>query len=143
MASSFHIYESITEYERIYGMFTDNPMHQVDLIDMFIKGDKLWIVTNTSKLTEKPELRKTIVHFRNGSAEDYMEGDEICITFDKIRYNSCKQLLELHPRLLKKPLMSIKVGRFYGEKVKGKKKVNYEHRFYDLVRDRINLVLKC
>jgi hypothetical protein len=115
MASSFYIYESLTEYERIYGMFTENPLHQVELIDMFVKGDKLWIVTNTSRLTEKPELRRTIVHFRNGSAKNYMEGDEICIKFDKIRYNSCKQLLELHPRLLKKPLMSIKVGRFYGE----------------------------
>ena len=143
MASSFYIYESLTEYERIYGMFTENPLHQVELIDMFIKGDKLWIVTNTSRLTEKPELRRTIVHFRNGSAKKYMEGDEICIKFDKIRYNSCKQLLELHPRLLKKPLMSIKVGRFYGEKVKGKKKINYEYRFYDLIRDRINLVLTC
>ena len=143
MASSFYIYESLTEYERIYGMFTENPLHQVELIDMFIKGDKLWIVTNTSRLTEKPELRRTIVHFRNGSAKNYMEGDEICVKFDKIRYNSCKQLLELHPRLLKKPLMSIKVGRFYGEKVKGKKKINYEYRFYDLIRDRINLVLTC
>ncbi len=57
MASGFHIYESLTEYERIYGMFAKNPMHQVGLIDMFIKGNKLWIVTNTSKLTEKPELR--------------------------------------------------------------------------------------
>jgi hypothetical protein len=109
---------------------------------MFIKGNKLWIVTNTSKLKEKPQFSHTMVHFRNGSAEDYMEGDEICITFDKIKYNSCKKVLELHPRLLRKPLMSINIGRYYGEKVKGKKKINYEHRFYDLVKDRINLVIE-
>ena len=143
MASSFYIYESLAEYEHVYGMFASNPLHQSDLIDMFIKGNKLWIVTNTSKLNERPELTKTIVHFRNGTASDYMEGDEICITFDKIRYNSCKNLLELHPRLFRKPLMSIYVGRYYGEKVKGKKKINYEYRFYDLIRDRINLVLAC
>ncbi len=142
MASSFYIYESLEEYKRIYGMFADNPMHQVDLIDMFIKGNKLWIVTNTSKLKEKPQFSHTMVHFRNGSAEDYMEGDEICITFDKIKYNSCKKTLELHPRFLRKPLMSINIGRYYGEKVKGKKKINYEHRFYDLVKDRINLVIE-
>jgi hypothetical protein len=143
MASSFHIYESLQEYEKVYGMFANNPMHQVKLIDMFIKGDKLWIVTNTSELKEKPELTRTIVHFRNGSIRGYMEGDEICITFDKIRYNFCNNNLELHPRLLRKPLMSIYVGRYHGEKLKGKKKINYEYRFYDLIRDRINLVLKC
>ncbi len=75
MASSFHIYESLQEYEKVYGMFANNPMHQVKLIDMFIKGDKLWIVTNTIELKEKPELTRTILHFRNGSIRGYMEGD--------------------------------------------------------------------
>lgn len=142
MASSFHVYESLAEYKRIYGMFADNPMHHVELIDMFIKGDKLWIITNTSELKEKPLLTRTLVHFRNGSANEYMDGDEICIKYDKIRYNSCKNQIELYPRLLRKPLMTIPVGRYYGEKVKGKKKINYEYRFYDLIKDRINLVIE-
>ena len=88
------------------------------------------------------EINNLRLTLGNGSAEDYMEGDEICITFDKIKYNSCKKTLELHPRFLRKPLMSINIGRYYGEKVKGKKKINYEHRFYDLVKDRINLVIE-
>ena len=143
MASSIYIYEDYREYQKVYGNYSDSVIHQTDLIDMFIKGEKLWVVTNTNHLKERPRLTKSVVHFRNGSADEYMEGDELCVTYDKIRYNSKNNMLEIFPRFLRKPLFSVKVDRFYGQKVKGKKPIDYTYRFYDMTRDRINLVIEC
>lgn len=142
MASSIYIYENMTEYTNIYKGKRDFNFHETSLIDLYVKNDKLWVVTNTNKLKEQPQLQKSIVHFRNGSVEQWLEGDEICVNYGKIRYNMKDNNIEINPKFMRKALLSLRVDRFYGNSKFKVRNIDYHNRFYDLTRDRINLVLE-
>ena len=142
MASSIYIYDSLATYEKIYKGVRNDETRESKLVDLFIRNDKLLVVTKTSKHKERPELHKSIIHFRNGSLGDYKDGTEKLILGENLRFNVKKNKLDLFPKFLRKAVLSLRVDRFYGDNVKGKQKFNYSNRFYDLVFDRVNLILK-
>ena len=86
-------------------------------------------------------MSKTIIHARNGSLPPELKDMSKLICHDEIVYDIKKHRLMFKPRFLRSPLYETKVDRFYGDLQKGKYKVNYNHRFYDFIRDRVNLVL--
>ena len=140
MATSIYIYESLKEYNKIYGFDRGDKMRETKLIDLYIREGKLFVVTNTSLHKEQPSLEKSIVHFRNKSLGEWENGEEKLVLHESLKFNQKKNKLEIFPRFLRKPLLALRVDRFYGESVKNKK-IDYGHRFYDLFMDRINLVM--
>jgi hypothetical protein len=151
MASSIYIYTNKEDYDNLYKGKTDAWTFQTHIIDMFIKPtvsgydvedcheNRLWVVTNVTKMKERPSLQRTIVHFTNGSAVDYIEGDELLIEKDNIAYNPKTNQLEFFPRRLRKPLMSIRVDKIIGGRPDKKTKINFKKKFYDITNNRLNL----
>lgn len=142
MATSSHIFESLDEFKRIYGERFDQLEYKVPLNDLWINKDKLWIVTNTNDQKQKPDLFRSMVHFRNGTIEEWRDGNEKLVLHGKMRINLKTEKLEFFPRFLRKPLLSIRYGRFYGDVKDKKRKINYDLRFYDLHNDRMIFILE-
>jgi len=142
MASSIYVYENMKEFENWYKGFIDMPLKKLKIIDMYIhEKDKLWVVTNTNQEKERPLLQKSLCHFRNGNIDEYKTDNTKLILFDKVKLDFKKSKLSIFPRFLRKPLLTWKVDRYFGEKPKHKL-IDWNHRYYDFELDRINLILK-
>ncbi len=141
MATSIYIFDSDKMFNAIYREHVDDLEHKMPLIDLYVKGQKLWVVTNSNDMKEQPRLDRSIVHFRKDNAKEWIEGDEKLVLHGKIRYNHKKNQLELFPRFLRKPLLSMRVGRFFGNK-NGKCYIDYNKRYYDFKNDRMIFILE-
>tara|TARA_R100000808_G_scaffold9877_1_gene26802 strand:+ start:16316 stop:16762 length:447 start_codon:yes stop_codon:yes gene_type:complete len=144
MASSIYIYDSVDEFEHIYKGYLEEPLRKIKINDLFIhEKSKIWVVTNTNDLKEKPLLQKSLVHFRNGSVDQYATDKTKLVLYDKMKFNKKKMRLEFFPKFLRKPLLSWKVDRHYSENIQHKNKIiDYDHRYYDYELDRLNFILK-
>ena len=141
MATSIYVFDSDRMFEAVYREHVDDVEYKMPLIDMYVKGERLWVVTNSNDMKEQPRLTRSIVHFRKDNAKDYVEGDEKLVTHGKIRYNEKRNQLEFFPRFLRKPLLSMRVGRYFGIVV-GKCNINYDKRYYDFKNDRMIFILE-
>ena len=86
-------------------------------------------------------MSKSIIHFRNGSLGKYEDGTERLVGYTSLKFNNKKTKLEIFPRFLRKAELELRVDRFYGETNKRKIKIDYTQRYYDLVFNRVNLIL--
>ena len=142
MATSIYIFENDEFFQKIYKDVMENPLYIMPIIDLYVKGEHLWIVTNSNNQKEQPRLSNTLVHFRQGNIKGWEQGDEKLVKHDKIRYNHRKEHLEFFPRMLRKPLLSMRVGRCITNKNDKYSKVNYDKRFYDFTNNRIIFLLE-
>ena len=47
MATSFYVYSTLKEYQKVYGDKANSEMFQTKIKDMYVAdGEKLWVVTN-------------------------------------------------------------------------------------------------
>ena len=92
-------------FDHFYKGYTEDKMRRIKIVDMYVQDkNKLYIVTNTNDQKEKPEMRKSLVHFRNGKLGEYEnEGTEL-IKYEKIKFNRKKMKLEFNPRFLRRYL---------------------------------------
>jgi hypothetical protein len=141
MATSIYVFDSDRMFEAVYREHVDDVEYKMPLIDLYVKGERLWVVTNSNDMKEQPRLTRSIVHFRKDNAKKYVEGDEKLVTHGKIRYNEKRNQLEFFPRFLRKPLLSMRVGRYFGIVV-GKCNINYDKRYYDFKNDRMIFILE-
>ncbi|MBC8429766.1 MAG: hypothetical protein H8D92_00055 [Pelagibacteraceae bacterium] len=141
MATSFHVYDTYSTYKKRYLDKVNSIYFSTDIKDCYIVGEHIWIVTNTNLEKERPELNRTIVHFRNNDISNYVTGEEKLIKYEESRYNPKNDHLEFCTRKFRKPLFSTRIGRFHGDKPKKPVKLNWAYRFYDITSDRVNLVL--
>tara|TARA_R110000744_G_scaffold206951_1_gene325551 strand:- start:1835 stop:2269 length:435 start_codon:yes stop_codon:yes gene_type:complete len=141
MSTSIYIFDTDKMFKSIYREHTDDLEHKMPLIDLYVKGEKLWVVTNSNDINEQPRLDRSIVHFRKDNAKEWIEGDEKLVIHGKIRYNHKRNQLEIFPRFLRKPLLSMRVGRFFGNK-NGKCYIDYNKRYYDFKNDRMIFILE-
>lgn len=141
MATSIYIFDSDRIFKAIYREHMDDVEYKMPLIDLYVKGERLWVVTNSNDMKEQPRLTRSIVHFRKDNAKDYVEGDEKLVTHGKVRYNEKRNQLEFFPRLLRKPLLSMRVGRYFGIN-EGKCNIDYDKRYYDFKNDRMIFILE-
>lgn len=137
MATSIYIFENYAYFEKVYADKIKELEYKVDLVDLWVKKDKLWIVTNTNDMKEQPRLSSTLVHFRRGTIDEWKEGDEKLVLHDKLRFSMKHNRLEFFPRFLRKPLLWLRVGRYYGDTYKKHMKLDYSKRYYDFSNDRI------
>lgn len=144
MASSIYVYSSLQDFENFYRGFLNEPLKKINIVDLYIKDkSKLWVVTNSNSLKEKPTLQKSLVHFRNGTLYDYADQNTKLVVFNKIFFNKKKMKLCFFPRFLRKPLLEWHVDRFITNDEKNhEKNIDYSHRYYDFELDRINFILK-
>jgi hypothetical protein len=142
MATSIYIFENDELFQKIYKDVMEDPMYVMPIIDLYVKGESLWIVTNSNDQKEQPRLNSTLVHFRQGNIKGWEQGDEKLVKHDKIRYNHKKQHLEFFPRMLRKPLLSMRVGRCISDNKDKYSSVDYDKRFYDFTNNRIIFLLE-
>lgn len=141
MATSIYIFDSDRMFKAVYREHMDDVEYKMPLIDLYVKGERLWVVTNSNDMKEQPRLTRSIVHFRKDNAKEYVEGDEKLVTHGKVRYNEKRNQLEFFPRLLRKPLLSMRVGRYFGMN-EGKCNIDYDKRYYDFKNDRMIFILE-
>jgi hypothetical protein len=142
LATSFYIYQTFKEYSKINKDYIYDPLHHTKLIDIYIVPKlKVILVTQTNEDKERINMNKTIVHARNGTLPEELKELTKLIQHNDTVFDVKKGKLLFRPRFLRSPLYETKVDRFYGDLKKGKYKINYNHRFYDFIRDRVNLVL--
>ena len=143
MGTSIYVYETESEYLRHYKGVDNEVMYSAPILNIFLKPDKkLWIVSKISKHKERPQLGRSIVHFVNGNADEYVAGDEIVVK-NNISYNPKKNKIEFFPKKLRSPELEIRVDRFYGDNPKKKSVLDSSMRYYDISRDRLNFILKA
>jgi hypothetical protein len=142
MATSIYIFENDLIFSRIYKDVMEDPLYIMKIIDLYIKGEHLWIVTNSNDKKEQPRLTNTLVHFRQGNIKEWQEGDEKLVKYGTLRYNRKKEHLEFFPRLLRKPLLSMRVGRCISDNTDKYSKINYDKRFYDFTNNRIIFLME-
>tara|TARA_R110000796_G_scaffold55396_4_gene128975 strand:- start:1849 stop:2283 length:435 start_codon:yes stop_codon:yes gene_type:complete len=141
MATSIYVFDSDRMFEAVYREHVDDVEYKMPLIDLYVKGERLWVVTNSNDMKEQPRLTRSIVHFRKDNAKEYVEGDEKLVTHGKVRYNEKRNQLEFFPRFLRKPMLSMRVGRYFGIVV-GKCNIDYDKRYYDFKNDRMIFILE-
>ena len=141
MATSIYIFDCDKTFNSIYREHVDDIEHKMPLIDLYVKGTKLWVITNSNNMKEQPRLSRSIVHFRSDNAKEWIEGDEKLVTHGKIRFNGKKNQLEFFPRFMRNPLLSMRVGRYFGLNLK-KRDINYDKRYYDFKNDRMIFILE-
>ena len=151
MASSIYIYTDIKDYDNLYKGKREAWTYETPILDFFIKPtegfdvqdsietNRLWVVTNTTKQKSRPDLSRTIVHITNGTAFDHLRGDELLVEKEKMTYNPKNNQLEFYPRMLRQPLLSLRVAKVIGGKPNKKRKVDIKYKFYDITHDRLNL----
>jgi len=143
MGTSFYLYENEEELKKIYGAQLNEETHCIKITDMYLKpNDVLWIIEEYDKIKEKPLIGRSIVHFRNTSFNEYKNGDEKLILHDKLVFDPKRSKLQAFTKILRKPEFEVKVDRYYGDEKTKKCKIDYNHRYYDLTSDRVNLILK-
>ena len=142
MATSFYVYESLEDYMKMYKQDGENPLSQVKLIDLYVVPNlKLIVVTNTNNQKERLNMGKTIIHARNGILPEDLRETAKLVKYESIIFDIKKKKLYFNKKFLRKAQFETKVDRFFGNLEKGKVKIDFESRFYDFTRDRINLLL--
>lgn len=146
MGISFHVYQNVDEYvkrnnDRI------NPKAEVNeaslpLADLYITPDeKLMLVLDCLRLFEHPDVSRSIACFQLNNIKKHLKGDEKLVLHDKISFNPKNQTVDFVARKLRKPLMSIRVGRFWGDLPEKTKKVDTKYKFFNVTSNKVDLVL--
>jgi len=145
VASSIYLYNSLEEYKQYNKDNLNELFKSSKIIDLYIHAKtKLWVVTNTNNLKERPLLQKSLVHFRNGNVDAYKTKESKLVLYDKIKFNPKKMQIDIFPRFLRKPELRWRVDKYINNSNnKDSKMIDYEHRFYDLETNRLNLILKA
>ncbi len=146
MASSIYLYISKQDYDDYYRGKTDQLIHQIPIIDMYVDGKnhQLFVVTNQDMDTKNIDFGRTIVHVRN----EGLRGDVVAhsitanlVEHSKLIFNGKTSHIDFFPRFLRKPMYSQRVDRVLGGCDPKKYEINYDYKFYDFAQDRINLIL--
>ena len=144
MASSIYVYDNLKEYINYNKDNLNELVKSSKIVDLYIHDKtKLWVITNTNNLKERPLLQKSLVHFRNGNVNEYKTDESKLVLHDKIKFNPKKMHIDIFPRFLRKPELRWRVDKYINNSNNIKSKmIDYEHRFYDLETNRINFILK-
>ena len=144
VASSIYVYNNIKEYVQYNKDNLNELFKSSKIVDLYIHTKtKLWVVTNTNNLKERPLLQKSLVHFRNGNVNEYKTDKSKLILHDKIKFNPKKMQIDIFPRFLRKPELRWRVDRYINSSNNKKSKIiDYDHRYYDLETDRLSFMLK-
>lgn len=151
LASSIYVYKNMEEFLMYYAGKEEQLIHKIPIIDMFVepKLKKLFVITNQDIINEKKnniDWFRTIVHIRNEEFIPDMfarkEFNPLTVQHGKLIFDGKTGYIDFFPRKFRKALYGQHVDRFIGG-MKNRKRyqLEYEHRYYDFLQDRINLIL--
>jgi len=145
MGTAFYVYENKKNYDKAYEGRIGESFYDIKVMELYVKENKkgepkLWVVTETNQMKESPRLERTIVHFRNGSCKEFLEGDEIKVIAGQTKFNPKSDRIEFYPKLIGKPKLEFRCDRFWGTRP-NKKRIISPTAFYDIASDRINFIL--
>lgn len=150
------MYENIRQYNLWYKNQLKETINHAPLLDLFLKNrinkpKQLWILTHSNDDKARPDFSKTRVHFLSGTLGKHKDKFLYTIKHDNIYYNYKKNVIVIEPKFLRKPYHTLHVDRYFGNKLKSNIKVRnlfpinypieYDLRYYDYGRNRINLIL--
>lgn len=142
MATSFYVYSDLKTYNNINHQFLSDPQFHSELIDILIIPFKnIILVTNTNKEKERPNMQRTIIHFRNGVIPEDLKYKAKIVQEKHVFFNYKTKKISIIPRLFRKPLFKVKCDRYYGDTCGKNVKINYKLKFYDFFRDRVNFIV--
>lgn len=152
------IYDDVSTFKTVYALDYSKTEHNVEIRDFYTKLDEdgtehLWVATDLFRETSRPELHRSIVLFHSDTKDSYFGSigyqPQFCprlVEHNEIEFNQKTQLVTFGKKgwwIFKKPILELPVGRYYGDHTFNKKvKIDSDNIYFDLVRDRINLVLK-
>lgn len=156
MGTAVYVYRSMKDYGIFYPKeVMKEPLSHMPLIDMYISEEgekkKLWVLTNTESQGWKPDLSRSVVHFRNGTCKKWLRGTEKLVKHGNIFYDFRNNKVVIEPGWLQSPLYTMRVDRFVGKKpmtnskvvdyINHNVKIDYDKRYYDYERDRLNFII--
>lgn len=146
MGTAIYIYESLDYYCKKYDNFVD-PKKEVNessfkVLDLYIKDtDKLWIILDTEKYSNKVNATRSITFFNLKEFKNYASGDETLVTHDKISYDPESNHIKFFPKLFRRSDLELKVDKFNGEKPTKEVKIDQKNIFYDMNYNRLILIV--
>ena len=146
MGISVHVYDSLDEYVRRNGRLVSQKVEINDasilLKDIWVtKDDKLRVVLDCEKFFESPDVSRSISCFQRNNIDEYLEGDEKLVKYDDVTFDPKTENLQLFKKKLRKAPIFFRVGKFCGDKPSKTKKINWEHKFFNLKANRIDFIL--
>ena len=146
MGTAIYIYESLDYYCKKYDNFVD-PKKEVNessfkVLDLYIKdADKLWIILDTEKYSNKVNATRSITFFNLKEFKNYSSGDETLVTHNKISYDPESNHIKFFPKLFRRSDLELKVDKFNGEKPTKEVKIDQKNIFYDMNYNRLILII--
>lgn len=146
MGTAIYVYESLDYYCKKYIDFVD-PKKEVNesslkVLDLYIKDkDKLWIILDTEKYSNKVNATRSITFFNLKEFKNYVDGNEKLVTHGKISYDPGTNHVRFFPKLFGRCDLNLKVDKFNGEKPKKLSKIDQSNIFYDMVFNRLILII--
>ncbi len=150
-----HVYEDSKMYKIVLGETLVVNQRHIKLLDFYTKKDEkdhthLWVVCDAVKDAPRPDPIHTIVLFLGGKdglwfKKQYPEGQEPkLVDWNQVVFNPKTNSIEFGKQgMMRKPLMTLPVTRFWGKNKPAKKVViPNDNWFFDFSVDHINLIIK-
>ena len=100
------------------------------------------LVVDVEKMFQRPDESRSISCFQRNNIEKYLKPQDKLVLYKKVVFDPKQGLIYFFPKKIGKPLLTLPVGRFYGDLPKKKTEIDWEEgKFFDLDMNRVNLIL--
>lgn len=147
MGTSIYVYENLNVYCEKYKNLVDENKDvnetSLKVLDLFIKdNERLWIIIDSNDFSNKSNISRSITFLNLKEFNHYRTGDELLVMHDMITYDVKKNHIKFLPKFLRKCKLDLKVDRYNGELPQKNKKIDQKNIFFDLIHNRLILILK-
>lgn len=142
MAASVYVYENLDTYMQFYKHEEHFLTSALKILDMYLKNEQLFVIVDSTNLLGRPDMTRSFVVMDKNMKEKFFNGDEILVKHGDVSFNFKNSKLFFMKKMFRKPKLSIKVDRYFGENRKKHQKINTVVRFYDFPRNRVVLIQK-
>lgn len=146
MGISVHVYDTIDEYVRRNGRLVSDKLEINDsslvLKDIWVtKDDKLRVVIDCERFFDHPDVSRSISCFQTNNIDENLTGTEKLVKYDDVSFDPKTENIMFFKKRLRKAPIFFKVGKFCGTKPQKTKKIDWEHKFFNLKANRIDFIL--
>lgn len=146
MGTAIYVYENLDNYIKKYDNFVDKRKEinetSFKVLDLYIKNnDKLWILLDTNKYSNKINASRSITFFNLKEFKTYSDGTEKLVTHNNIEYNPNTNHIKFFPKFLRKADLELKIDKFNGDKPNKSVKIDQFNIYYDMIFNRLILIL--
>jgi hypothetical protein len=146
MGISVHVYDTVDEYV-LRNKHTVSPKLEVNetslpLQDIWITEDeKIMVVLDCERYFDRPDVSRSISCYQKNNIDKYLKGNERLVKYDDVSFEPKGEKIMFFKKILRKPQIFFKVGRFWGDKPKKNVKIDWTKKFFNLASNRIEFIL--